>query len=398
MDDDRNREGDGPSHDPHDGGSHGEIPPGHGGGDSGGGEPQARASSMASGDDGEGPISLRGIFLGNLTMGFRSEEVMDIFNKPIVPRDLPESSYKPMPVDRVDIKRGYCFVFLKDVANMAEKLEVERFVSDINGMAVQNVSSALRAEFARGDGKVKRKEDERRRNISPSETLFVVNFHEETTKKGDLEMLFGPFGELVRIDMKGNYAFVQFRTVEEAMRAKEATNGGKLDRSVLTVEYVANNRRHDRIRREGAGGGGGSYRGGSRDRGRYDDRRGPPRGPPPSRSGGYDRDRGGRDRYDDRGGRGRYDEPRYRDRSPPGSAYRDRSPPGSAYRRRSRSRSYSPPRYRSRSPPRSAGRYDDRDRGSRYDDRRPYDDRGRGPSPDRGDVYRGGDRDRGYRP
>jgi splicing factor, arginine/serine-rich 4/5/6 len=60
----------------------------------------------------------------------------------------------------------------------------------------------LRAEFARGDGRVKRKEDERRRNIQPSETLFVVNFHEETTKKEDLEMLFGPFGELVRIDMK----------------------------------------------------------------------------------------------------------------------------------------------------------------------------------------------------
>jgi hypothetical protein len=68
--------------------------------------------------------------------------------------------------------------------------------------AVPNVSSALRAEFARGDGRVKRKEDERRQNIQPSETLFVVNFHEETTKKGDLEMLFGPFGELVRIDMK----------------------------------------------------------------------------------------------------------------------------------------------------------------------------------------------------
>ena len=47
---------------------------------------------------------------------------------------------------------------------------------------------------------MKRKEDERRRNIQPSETLFVVNFHEETTKQADLEMLFGPFGELVRIE------------------------------------------------------------------------------------------------------------------------------------------------------------------------------------------------------
>jgi splicing factor, arginine/serine-rich 4/5/6 len=33
-------------------------------------------------------------------------------------------------------------------------------------------------EFARGDGRIKKKEDERRQNIEPSDTLFVVNFNE----------------------------------------------------------------------------------------------------------------------------------------------------------------------------------------------------------------------------
>jgi hypothetical protein len=71
-------------------------------------------------------------------MGFRSEEVVDIFAKPIIPPDVfPKVAYKPIAVDRLDLKRGYCFVFLKDVANMAEKEQVERFVSDINGMYVQ---------------------------------------------------------------------------------------------------------------------------------------------------------------------------------------------------------------------------------------------------------------------
>ena len=65
-------------------------------------------------------------------------------------------------------------------------------------------------------------------------------------------MLFEPYGRLVRIEMKRNYAFVQFETVEEASRAKDATNGGKLDQSEITVEFVA--------RRMGEGGG--------RDRGR----------------------------------------------------------------------------------------------------------------------------------
>lgn len=199
------------------------------------------------------------------------------------------------------------------------------------------VSKALRAEFARGDGRIKRKEDERRKKIAPSETLFVVNFHEETTKREDLEMLFSPYGELVRIDMKRNYAFVQFRSTEQAQAAKDATNGGKLDQSEITVEFVA--------RRMGEGGG--------RDR-RRDDYRGPRRD--------YDR------RRDDYRPRRDYDRRRddyrprrdYRDRS----RSRSRSPPGYRYdRRRSRSRSpddrYRPSSsYRRNS--RSPGRYDDR--------------------------------------
>ena len=138
--------------------------------------------------------------------------------------------------------------------------------NNIQNRNVSQVSNALRAEFARGDGRVKKKEDERRKKIVPNETLFVVNFHEETTKREDLQMLFEPYGELVRIDMKRNYAFVQFKTVEEAIRAKEATNGGKLDQSEITVEFVA--------RRMGEGGGRrdrGDRGGGGR---RYDDDRG----------------------------------------------------------------------------------------------------------------------------
>jgi len=221
---------------------------------------------------------------------------------------------------------------------------------------VPNVSRALRAEFARGDGRVKRKEDDRRKIIQPSETLFVVNFHEEKTRSDDLRLLFEPFGELLRIDMRRNYAFVQFRTIEEATKAKDAVNGGKLDQSVLTVEFVANQARR--------GGGGGDERrsrdgGGHRDY-RRDDHRGGPSA-------------GGR-------GRSRHDD--YRRRSPPSSSR--------GHRGSSRSRSRSPPRHhRSRSPHR--GRDYDEDR-RRSPDRDGYRRRSPGRDYDRGD--RG---DRGYR-
>eukprot|EP00540_Astrosyne_radiata_P001465 CAMPEP_0116869312 /NCGR_PEP_ID=MMETSP0418-20121206/27693_1 /TAXON_ID=1158023 /ORGANISM="Astrosyne radiata, Strain 13vi08-1A" /LENGTH=313 /DNA_ID=CAMNT_0004505401 /DNA_START=18 /DNA_END=957 /DNA_ORIENTATION=- len=263
-----------------------------------------------------GSAAMRPVFLGNLNHSYTSADVAEVFERPIQP---PGAEYKPIPVDRIDLKRGYCFVFLKDARTEDDKATAERFVSDINGMktneipayrfylflrvhrtfvkkstplsfstttttrppppsppcfvcvlidtivfplpatidatethttslrifffrGVPNVSNALRAEFARGDGRIKRKEDDRRKRITPSETLFVVNFHEETTKREDLRMLFEPYGELVRIEMKRNYAFVQFRTVQEATRAKEEVNGGKLDQSVLTVEFVAQQR------------------------------------------------------------------------------------------------------------------------------------------------------------
>lgn len=243
---------------------------------------------------------------------------------------------------------------------------------------------------------MKRKEDERRRNIAPCDTLFVVNFNEATTKREDLQCLFEPFGELIRIDMKRNYAFVQFKTIEEATKAKETINGGKLDQSVLTVEYVARQRMDElRGRRDGRSGGGGADArrrppGGGRGGGdRYDDRRrldgpmqpsyrssGGSAAPPSSYasvgigSGGplgdrfvVDRDRvryNDRDRYTGGGGGGGYLDSRPR---------RSRSPLP-MYRRRSRSRSRSPmtggpPRYgyRERSPPRGGGG------GGRYDDR-----------------------------
>lgn len=264
---------------------------------------------------------------------------------------------------------------------------------------MERVSKQLRAEFARGDGRVKRKEDARRSNITPSETLFVVNFQVDTTRKSDLELLFQPYGELIRIEMKKNYAFVQFATVEQAKTAKEATNGGKLDQSAISVEYV-----ESRIR--------------GPPRRRYE---GEYRRPRPRE---YDRGvRGGplRSEYLRR-------EERYRDELPPPRRYDD-SPrrdrrgrsPGMGYhdlprRGLSRSRSRSPPMDHDRRPRYSDGyreredygRGSDLDRrgGGRYDhdgrgrsQERDFDDRGRGRSGSAGGgAYdRAMDRDRGYR-
>jgi hypothetical protein len=87
-------------------------------------------------DSGEviGSAALRPVFLGNLVPNYSTDEVTTLFERPMLPAAAAEGAYRSIPVDRIDLKRGYCFVFLKDAATQADKEQAERFVSDINGM------------------------------------------------------------------------------------------------------------------------------------------------------------------------------------------------------------------------------------------------------------------------
>ena len=64
----------------------------------------------------------------------------------------------------------------------------------------------------------------RRRQTVPTSTLFVVNFDVERTTERDLEKVFEEFGKLKRVQIKRNYAFIQFDTVEQASDAVKATH------------------------------------------------------------------------------------------------------------------------------------------------------------------------------
>jgi hypothetical protein len=79
-----------------------------------------------------GNMAMRPVFLGNLNHTYTAEQACEIFERPISPNS--NVDYGVMPVDRVDLKKGYCFVFLKDAVSQEQKSKTERFVSDINGM------------------------------------------------------------------------------------------------------------------------------------------------------------------------------------------------------------------------------------------------------------------------
>lgn len=269
---------------------------------------------------------------------------------------------KDLQIKRIDMKRGFAFVYV-----LGEKDSVQSAVTSMHGStSIEGGSNVLRIEIASGRSADKKKQ---RQNLEPSNTLFVVNFGPDT-KEQDIRDLYEKFGEIVRLNMRNNFAFVGFASVDQAVEARTNTNGGKLNSDkLLSVEFAEKKEPRPPRVHDPRGFGGGYERGPPP---RYDDRydRG---GPPPRYDNRYDRGPPPRD-WDRRGGG-------YDDRGPPpprdwdrrGGGYDDRGPPPRDYDRR-------------------GGGYDDR-RGPppQGRDNYGYDDRGRGPPPGRGgyDDHRG---------
>ena len=61
-------------------------------------------------------------------------------------------------------------------------------------------------------------------NSRPSKTLFVINFDPYHTRTRDLERHFEPYGKILNIRIRKNFAFIQFEVQEDAIKALEATN------------------------------------------------------------------------------------------------------------------------------------------------------------------------------
>ncbi|CAI7841230.1 unnamed protein product, partial [Closterium sp. NIES-53] len=126
----------------------------------------------------------------------------------------------------------FAFVYMDDERDGDDAIRA------LDGMEFGRQRRRLRVEWARGEGPVKQREVERR-NSKPSKTLFVVNFDPINTRTRDLERHFEPYGKLVRVQIRKNFAFVQYETIEEAEAAVKGTDGSSVDGRQITVEFAA---------------------------------------------------------------------------------------------------------------------------------------------------------------
>ncbi|KAL9412197.1 hypothetical protein AB3S75_045759 [Citrus x aurantiifolia] len=177
---------------------------------------------------------MRPIFCGNFEYDARQSDLERLFRR-----------YGK--VDRVDMKSGFAFIYMDD------ERDAEDAIRGLDRTEFGRKGRRLRVEWTKHERGIRRPgggSSSRRpsTNTRPSKTLFVINFDPYHTRTRDLERHFEPYGKIISVRIRRNFAFVQYEVQEDATRALDATNMSKLTDRVISVEYAV---RDDDDRRNG---------------------------------------------------------------------------------------------------------------------------------------------------
>ncbi|KAK9279182.1 hypothetical protein L1049_012860 [Liquidambar formosana] len=162
---------------------------------------------------------MRPIFCGNFEYETRQSDLERLFSK-----------YGR--VERVDMKSGFAFVYFdneRDAEDAIRGLDNTPFGYDRRRISV---------EWARGERGRHREGSRSMANQKPTKTLFVINFDPIRTRVRDIERHFEPYGKVLHVRIRRNFAFVQFETLEDATKALESTHMSKILDRVVSVEYA----------------------------------------------------------------------------------------------------------------------------------------------------------------
>ncbi|KAH6783889.1 arginine/serine-rich splicing factor 35 [Perilla frutescens var. hirtella] len=164
---------------------------------------------------------MRPIFCGNFEYDARQSDLERLFRR-----------YGK--VDRVDMKSGFAFVYMED------ERDADDAIRALDRIEFGRKGRRLRVEWTKQERSSRRPESTRKSssNLRPSKTLFVINFDPYHTRARDLERHFDPYGKILNIRIRRNFAFIQFESQEDATKALDATNMTKLLDRIITVEYA----------------------------------------------------------------------------------------------------------------------------------------------------------------
>ncbi|KAH9328608.1 hypothetical protein KI387_000716, partial [Taxus chinensis] len=166
---------------------------------------------------------MKPVYCGNLEYGARHSEVERLFSR-----------YGR--VDRVDIKSGFAFIYMddeRDAEDAIRGLDKTEFGRQGRRLSVEWTKNADRGGVHRSEGV--------RRSVTspkPAKTLFVINFDPVNTRIRDLERHFEPYGKVLNVRIRRNFAFIQYETQREATKALISTDKSQVLDKVISVEYA----------------------------------------------------------------------------------------------------------------------------------------------------------------
>uniref|UniRef100_M0ZH50 Arginine/serine-rich splicing factor n=1 Tax=Solanum tuberosum TaxID=4113 RepID=M0ZH50_SOLTU len=96
----------------------------------------------------------------------------------------------------------------------------------------------LSVEWAKGDRGRPRDDSKVAANQRPTRSLFVINFDPIRTRVRDIERHFEPYGKILNVRIRRNFAFVQYENQEDASKALECTHM-RLSLHFLLFVYIA---------------------------------------------------------------------------------------------------------------------------------------------------------------
>ncbi|MQL83605.1 hypothetical protein Taro_016096 [Colocasia esculenta] len=139
---------------------------------------------------------------------------------------------------------GFAFVYMDD------ERDAEDAIRGLDRTEFGRQGRRLRVEWTKQERGGRHSGSSRRpsANVRPSKTLFVINFDPINTRTRDLERHFDPYGKIVNVRIRRNFAFIQYESQDDASKALDATNMSTLMDRVISVEYAI---RDDDERRNG---------------------------------------------------------------------------------------------------------------------------------------------------
>ncbi|XP_021280370.1 serine/arginine-rich splicing factor RS31-like isoform X2 [Herrania umbratica] len=162
---------------------------------------------------------MRPVFVGNFEYETRQSELERLFSK-----------YGR--IERVDMKSGFAFVYFED------ERDAEDAIRGLDNIPFGYDRRRLSVEWAKGERGRHRDGSRSTTNQRPTKTLFVINFDPIRTRERDILRHFEPYGKVLHVRIRRNFAFVQFATQDDATKALEATQRSKLLDRVVSVEYA----------------------------------------------------------------------------------------------------------------------------------------------------------------